>query len=120
MKKPEGWLVNLLECLGIKNKTKFKTQNAYFLESWKRQGFITLFFISWLLFGHDDIFWMNTKTKQNKKKSEGIGLGETKQNKKVKKKMRRKSQRIEKKIYQFPNFPNTSGPAESNSICVNV
>lgn len=34
--------------------------------------------------------------------------------------MRRKSQRIEKKIYQSPNFPNTSGPAESNSIGVNV
>ena len=62
---------------------------------------------------------MNTKTKNGK--SGGIGLGETKKKKKkVKKKIRRKSQRIEKKIYHSPNFPNTSGPAESNSICVNV
>lgn len=59
---------------------------------------------------------MNTKIKNGK--SGGIGLGETK--KKSQEKNEKEEPENWKENISFPNFPNTSGPAESNSICVNV
>lgn len=48
---------------------------------------------------------MNTKTKQTKKKSEGIGLGETKQNKKSQEKNEKEEPENWKENIPVPKFP---------------
>lgn len=118
LKKPERWLVNLLECLGIKNKTKFKPK-CIFSGVMGKAKFCNFFIISWLRFWSR---WCILDEHQNKTKQKDGGnrTGERKQNQK---KSRKKCEEPEnwKENIPFPKFPvNTSGPAESNSICVYV